>query len=293
MLNIFLVFALTITSFAQKEICIIDFNIAHSAQQKARMAELRKEIASLREENKKCFMGDTTYCNKSDSSGRNIGEKRKECRTFNILPKQKCYNPLDTNTIISFEIFVDIECNEKKKFVMEDKKNKILKDSIFKPQNEYWEVNEKDGSTGSYKNRTSNGNKREILYDEEGRLINYMYIIRRNDKIDTLAYEQYFWEKGKLVKTIFKGVTRNFIYGTPCDYVIVTPSDDALKEGIDFNPPPMYNKSFGLIPEENDPEYEKFKRYPYSYYAPTELLEKQKRRCEEYKKSQKKKGNGK
>jgi len=53
----------------------------------------------------------------------------------------------------------------------------------------------------------------------------------------------------------------------------------------------VYNKSFGLIPEENDPEYDKFKRNPYLYYAPTELLEKQKRRCEEYKESQRKKRN--
>ena len=50
-----------------------------------------------------------------------------------------------------------------------------------------------------------------------------------------------------------------------------------------------YDGSFGKIPEMGDPEYEDFAANPYSFRQSEELLERQKKRCEDYKKSLKKK----
>jgi hypothetical protein len=109
--------------------------------------------------------------------------------------------------------------------------------------------------------------------------------------------ELYRWdEKGRLAQMVDKGKIRNFIYGTPCDAVKVEPSDfgkvDYIIDGniIPWGGYPVYNNSFGEIPEESDPEYKKFKEDPYKFRAGPELLERQKARCEEYKESQKEKG---
>ena len=97
-----------------------------------------------------------------------------------------------------------------------------------------------------------------------------------------------FGKNDRLVKTIMANVERNFIYGSPCDSIKVDPPDYPPREG--FSSQATFHKSFGLIPEESDPEYEEFKRHPYHYAnsASSKMLERQKKRCEEYKKSQKK-----
>jgi hypothetical protein len=311
----FLIYTLVIVSFAQKENTVQQGNIVtnmcnsisrfyfisnlqkeiNSLEQKFEICKkakkdtipnLQKEIDSLEQITNKCLYGiesDAEIC--ANSMG-TIMQKYEECKALNIFT-DKYYSSQDTNIHIKFRI--SYGCKESKTISTSYKNNNIKIDSIFNFNYGNWEITEIDELAGTSKIKTSDGGKVEKVYDKQKRLINYIYIIRRNNRIDTLAYEQYFWEKGRLAKTIFKGVTRNFIYGAPCDSVIVTPSDYALKDGIDFNPPPVYNKSFGLIPEENDLEYEKFKRNPYLYYAPIELLERQKARCEEYKKTQKKK----
>jgi hypothetical protein len=133
-------------------------------------------------------------------------------------------------------------------------------------------------------------------YDSLGRVESIISFADSSDRPFAEAFgkgtvirsERYIWdEKGRLVQMVDKGKIRNFIYGTPCDTVKVEPSDFIYPH---FGTPPVYDRSFGEIPEESDPEYEKFKEGPYEFRAGPELLERQKARCEEYKESQKEKG---
>jgi len=296
------IFLLARVSFAQEFAAIISQeiekcqsyitvdSIAFFASKESLRVHLQKEISILEQEyNEKCktekYFEKSGYLKYCDSLFGEFHKKGFECAALNKPSYTRtCYN--SQGIYIGAEIMINYDCSKLKSFSIKYKKNGIAYDSTFYPDYGDWEVTERPANASIF--RHSSGEKTEIFSDDQERIIGHFWISRNKD---TIVSERYFWEKGKLSKTIFKGVMRNFIYGTPCDSVIVTPSDDALKEGIDFNPPPMYNKSFGLIPEENDSEYEKFKRAPYSYYAPTELLEKQKRRCEEYKESQRKKGN--
>ena len=259
-------------------------NTIHTAQEKIRIAELRKEIDSLNQGFEKCFW-DGGY----DNCFKALEQKHKECQAFRELFVQKYYDSPDTT--IALRIFIDLECKEVKKFSIKDRKNKVEKDSFYY-DNGHWEVTEsywleaKDGKMQKiYKIKGDGGGEDITIRDEQGRITDNLFIGKNND---TLRREQYFWQNGRLVRTIMKGVERNFIYGSPCDSIIVDPPDDSPRG--DFSPPPVYHKSFGLIPEESDPEYEEFKRHPYHYAnsASLKMLERQKKRCEEYKKSQKK-----
>ncbi|MCQ2125420.1 MAG: hypothetical protein MJZ25_14675 [Fibrobacter sp.] len=113
-----------------------------------------------------------------------------------------------------------------------------------------------------------------------------------------MTRERFVWdEKGRLKQRIVSGPlnskingTYDFFYKTPCDSVRVEPVDyvvdwDALSEKG------KYDGSFGKMPEKDDPEYAEFAKNPYEFEATPELLERQKKRCEDYKKSLKK-GNG-
>ena len=120
---------------------------------------------------------------------------------------------------------------------------------------------------------------------------------------------RYVWdEKGRLKQRILWELgnpyglngTYEFIYKSPCDPVKVVPEDrewgwDAMQKG-------RYDGSFGKIPELGDPGYEAFVENPYAFPSsgigphdrtPEEILkdirERQKKRCEDYKKSLKKK----
>lgn len=123
-----------------------------------------------------------------------------------------------------------------------------------------------------------------------------------NLKLDSLGkflirQTRFIWdEKGRLKQRIIWDMgnpyglngTYEFIYKSPCDTIRVIPEDrvrgwDGMLEG-------RYNGSFGKIPEMGDPEYEEFAKDPYSFSQTEELLERQKKRCEDYKKSQKKSG---
>lgn len=139
--------------------------------------------------------------------------------------------------------------------------------------------------------------------------------VRKNSiKPDSLGLflteqKRYVWdEKGRLKQRILWELgnpyglngTYEFIYKSPCDPVQVVPEDremgwDAMLKG-------RYDGSFGKIPEMGDPEYEKFAKNPYGFPSsgvgphdktPEETLrdirERQKKRCEDYQKSQKKK----
>jgi len=79
-----------------------------------------------------------------------------------------------------------------------------------------------------------------------------------------------------------------YIYGSPCDSVRVDPVDYPMNFYAESG---VYDGSYGLMPEIQDPEYEEFAKDPYEFEATPELLERQKKRCEDYKKSLKK-GNG-
>jgi len=92
------------------------------------------------------------------------------------------------------------------------------------------------------------------------------------------------WDMGNLYGL---NGTYEFIYKSPCDTIHVIPEDrvwgwDAMQKG-------RYDGSFGKIPEMGDPEYEDFATNPYSFRQSEYLLERQKKRCEDYKKSLKKK----
>jgi len=288
---VFFTLVLAVSVFAQtKACCDYSKKTEHSSQEKARIAELRKEIEILNQEKDKRLRElDVKFIDIE----RIIDQKAKECSAFDTLHPRKLYESPDTT--IMFYLIIHRDCKETKKFVIEDRKNKVEKDSFYY-DNGHWMVSESyriKTETGEsleiYKYRVDDGGDDITIRDGQGRVTNKMSISKNND---TLRHERYFWEKGRLVKTIFKGVTRNFIYGTPCDSVIVEPPEAAEPASWDFGRSPVYNKSFGLIPEENDPEYDKFKMFPYGgYHITSELLERQKARCEEYKKSQSKKGS--
>lgn len=121
---------------------------------------------------------------------------------------------------------------------------------------------------------------------------------------------RYVWdEKGRLKQRILWELGNpyglngayEFIYKSPCDPVKVVPEDrewgcDAMQGG-------RYDGSFGKIPEMDDPEYKSFAEDPYpllvvngpnhtsfnSDESQKKILERQKKRCEDYKKSLKKK----
>jgi hypothetical protein len=288
--TIFFTLVLAVSAFAQAKACN-DYSkkTEHSSQEKARIAELRKEIEILNQEKDKRLLElDIKYIDIE----RIIDQKWKECSAFNTLPPRKLYESPDIT--IMFDLIISVECKEVKKFVIEDRKNKVEKDSFYY-DNGHWEVSERywiKTETGEsleiHKSRVDGGGDDITIRDGQGRVTNEMYIDKNND---TLKNERYFWKNSRLVKTVLRGVERIFIYGTPCDSVIVEPPD-VVPASWDFGRPLVYNKSFGLIPEEKDPEYHKFKMFPYGgYHITSELLERQKARCEEYKKSQRKKGN--
>ena len=117
---------------------------------------------------------------------------------------------------------------------------------------------------------------------------------------------RYVWnEKGRLKQRILWELgnpyglngTYEFIYKSPCDPVRVIPEDrewgwDAMQKG-------RYDGSFGKIPEMGDPEYASFAKNPYpslvldgpdltpfnSDESQKAILERQMKRCEDYKKS--------
>jgi hypothetical protein len=191
-------------------------------------------------------------------------------------------------------------------------KNKSIKDSLVY-KNGYWELKAEtyEDNGAETKMTHMHGIRLETKYDSLGRIESSIGIV---DSIDaslkdtlTMRYAQimsfgsgrtiisyhYIWgEKGRLMQATFKGKTANITYGTPCDSVRID-----LNDGT-------YNKNFGMIPEEEDPEYKEFKRDPcrsvsllrlgYLYTCginSPELLERQKQRCEDYKATRKKKGS--
>lgn len=130
------------------------------------------------------------------------------------------------------------------------------------------------------------------------------YAKKRKGKIDSLGryvwyQEQYVWdEKGRMLQrsvwssdqpSLNKNYT--FVYGSPCDTVRVYPIDDIDRFGT--NKKGRYDGSFGKMPEIGDPEYVQFAENPYlvSIFVQEDdgsLLARQKKRCEDYKKSLKK-----
>lgn len=141
------------------------------------------------------------------------------------------------------------------------------------------------------------------LYEERGVSI-------KPDSLGLFLTNQirYVWdEKGRLKQRILWELgnpyglngTYEFIYKSPCDPVKVVPEDrewgcDAMQKG-------RYDGSFGKIPEMGDPEYASFAEDPYpsivfdgpgltpfnSDESQKTILERQKKRCEDYKKSKK------
>jgi len=163
---------------------------------------------------------------------------------------------------LEFEVYMrvikDSDGNDVRVFVKEDKANGLRKDSSFY-WNGSWEVLEKNDVTRTIKSRTSLGVKIVSLHDIQWRVISNVMTNKYND---TVAYDQYFWENGRLSKTIFNGVKRIFIYGkTLRDTVKVVPHD---KNVYPYHP--GYDNSAGIIPDENDPEYKYFLMSPYSVY---------------------------
>lgn len=139
------------------------------------------------------------------------------------------------------------------------------------------------------------------LYEERGVSI-------KPDSLGLFLTNQirYVWdEKGRLKQRILWELgnpyglngTYEFIYKSPCDPVQVVPEDremgwDAMQKG-------RYDGSFGKIPEMGDPEYASFAKNPYpslvldgpdltpfnSDESQKAILERQMKRCEDYKKS--------
>ncbi|MCQ2089791.1 MAG: hypothetical protein MJY93_06040 [Fibrobacter sp.] len=125
----------------------------------------------------------------------------------------------------------------------------------------------------------------------------------QNAKKDSLgryvfSQEIYTWDdKGRLVQRVVRDFnndlrisgTYRLKYGSPCDSVFVDPVDyENTFEGRKSR----FNGTFGLIPEMGDPEYEMFAKTPYSDMprnVADSILIRQQKRCEDYKKSLKKK----
>jgi len=166
------------------------------------------------------------------------------------------------NVALEFEVYMrvikDSDGNDVRVFVKEDKKNGFRRDSSFY-WNGSWEVMETNDVARIVKFKNSSGIKATSKYDVTWH-INKFYATDKND--DTLALEQYVWRNDRLIKTIFNGVERIFIYGkTLQDTVKVIPPDNriAFHSG--------YNNTIGRIPDKNDSEYEYFARNPYSIYG--------------------------
>jgi hypothetical protein len=287
---IFLLFTFAITSFAQKgldsiitievEKCksqVTSDSITFFASIESLLAPLEKKLPPLEQEFfGKCFSVRTEYCLLLEKE---YLKKREICKNNYKFYRRGCYSSQDVE--IKAEIMIGSLCNKLKEFTISYKKNGIGYDSTIYPNTGDWKVTER--SAKATITRHSGGERNEYFYDNQGRITSHFYI--RANK-DTMTSDRYFWEKGRLVKTVFDGVERTFIYGkTLLDTVRVTPIDI----GTYFHP--GYDNSVGKIPNENDPEYKDFTRSPYNYYARPELLERQKARCEEYKEKQKKKGN--
>jgi hypothetical protein len=155
------------------------------------------------------------------------------------------------------KVIKDDEGNDVQMFKKEDKVRGLRRDSSFYWDGS-WEVMEVDSLARSIKSRTSLGIKTENHYDNQWRITRKAMVDVNND---TLNSEQYFWKNSKLMKTIFNGVERNFVYGkTLQDTVKVIPSD----EGIYFHS--GYNNTIGRIASENDPMYRYFAMDPYVVY---------------------------
>lgn len=116
--------------------------------------------------------------------------------------------------------------------------------------------------------------------------------------------EKYFWDNyGRLMQSVYwdsdnvfeQNGTYTYRYGSPCDSIRVGFSDETntliepVPKGdfsLDLN---RFDGTFGMMPDVGDPEYKNFTKDPYEFEATPELLERQKKRCEDYKKSLKKK----
>lgn len=134
----------------------------------------------------------------------------------------------------------------------------------------------------------------DIYRYEKGKLVSFeMY-----DSLGKLiSLESFVWdEQGRLKeRTLWNTYdpyglngTYNFIYGSPCDSVRVSPIDYYLQGWDSRSEKGKFNGSFGKIPEKGDSEYEAFAENPYDFEASPKLLERQKKRCEDYRKSLKK-----
>jgi len=164
---------------------------------------------------------------------------------------------------LEFEVYMriieDSDGNDVRVFVKEDKANGLRKDSSFYSDGS-WEVFEINHISNEVSLKISSGAISLRKYDSNDRLIeNYLV----GEKGDTLISEQYKWKNGRLVKTIFNKIERIYLYGKKStDTVYVIPSDEELRYSH-----PGYNKSVGLIPEENVPLYKLFSRNPYNYIS--------------------------
>ena len=305
---LFLALTLAIASFAQKDLAsilhqeikkcekdIMADSLTFFASIEPQLATLRKEIDSL--DFQECYPDFKCDFKYFERIRRELSGKRSKCRAFTLSNHylQQCYSSQDID--ISAEITISEICTKTKRFLIKDKINGMEYDSIADPQSDWILA---DSSAKFLKYAMSRGLKREYFYDNQGFLTGE-FIIKKNN--DTVYSWLFFWEKDRLTKTILNwdGISEYiFTYGSPCDPVIVEPPDWLTESTI------TYHKSFGFIPEKGDPGYEGFKTHPYHYraspvvkeplykeppyhYRPApELLERQKKRCEEYKKSQKK-----
>jgi hypothetical protein len=232
-------------------------SIAFFASREPLLAPLQKEYNILEQEyfeicdtEKRNEEVSSEYC--SDLLKKYL-TKRGECRElFAPLYGRACYKSQELH--IGARIIIRPDCGKSKSFSVKYEKNGIKYDSTYYSGDKgWWEIEER--SANAYINKISDGSKYEKFYDGQGRVTSYFWINRNND---TLVSERYFWKDGRLIKTIFNGVERNFIYGkTLQDTVKVIPSD----EGLYFHS--GYNNSVGKIPGENDPKYKSFIENPY------------------------------
>jgi hypothetical protein len=190
-----------------------------------------------------------------DALGRKTQNDPNTRRYLFAPPKNKLtYGDRKTSEFEVFENTVkDSYGNDVRVFVSEDKAKGLRKDSSYY-SNGSWDVMEKDDSTRTIKSETSQGVKIERKHDENWRLTNKI-IIKNND---TIVSDKYYWENGRLIKTIIAGVERKYIYGkTLQDTVKVIPSD----ENIEFHP--GFNNSVGIMIDESNPMYKYFVLDPY------------------------------
>jgi hypothetical protein len=181
---------------------------------------------------------------------------------YYFIDGNKIYKPRTVEEYSEFDVWLgtirESNGNVLRIFSMEDKSTGLKRDStVYLSGN--WEVFEIDDKSKETRSRTSWGTKSLYKYDAKMRLTEG-YVT--DGKGDTLVSEQYFWKKGKLVKTIIGGVERVFVYGKKSgDVVRVIPPDDNMFLH------PGYDGTAGIIPEEGDPSYRLFTIAPYAYYA--------------------------